>query len=225
MSYEELQRKINQSIFKEEARRKILKQKRDEKQAIKSAGGGVTIAKTIYGKGTDFHFGANSNPVESVDERIEREQSSRCMEKITCFACGNYHGYCTEITEEKEKLKMLPSGDGTQTATKTKKGGLNWVTIDALSTAPKEAKVLMVRYQEDGAWGPRVNLKLAFNGEIAYLGMKPSKKDPRYKILVETFGQDENNWVDQRFFLVAEKDEFSESYNMRVQIPTAKKGK
>ena len=116
---------------------------------------------------------------------------------------------------------MLPTGD-TPTGKSNRKGGLNWIRIEDLTTAPQEAKILMVKYNEQGQWGPQVQLKLAFKGEIRYLSVKPIKKDPRYKKLLDAFGPDENNWVDARILLRAEKDDFSEGFNMRIDAEPEK---
>lgn len=210
--YHKFQEMMDESIRKEEARQKILRAKRAEKRAIKKAGGGKAIAKALMSSDTDFEYGANENAAPETPH-------SGCMGSVKCTKCGKFLGYCQET---EEKIKMLPTGD---TAKSTRKGGLNWIKIDDLSTTPKEAKVLMVRYNENGQFGPSIMLKLAFDGEIRYLSMRPTKKDPRYKILLDSFGPDENNWVDQRIHLLAEKDEFSEQYQMRVALPQGKKGK
>jgi hypothetical protein len=44
--------------------------------------------------------------------------------------------------------------------------------------------------------------------------------------LLNTFGPNENNWIDERILLLLEKDEFSEGFRTAIKIPTAasKKG-
>ena len=221
--YENMKRRIDESIRKESARSVAIRRKRDERRNIRKGGGGHIIAKSLMpardegtSTDTDFSFGHNT-VVESIDDRIARESAERCMEKIYCTVCKTYHGYCAEIVEEKEKMKMLPTGDE-QSGTK-RKGGLNWVTLESLTSQPQEAKILMVKYNAEGKWGASVTLKLAFQGEIKFLNVKPKKTDSRYKLMLDHFGADENNWVDQRITLSAEKDEFSEGYRMKLDLP------
>ena len=202
---------------------RALKKKREERETIQKAGGGHAIAKALLmPEDTDFTFGHNEQTSyeggAEIDQRIEEEAKDRCMGRVACQVCKTFHGYCVEITEEKEKYKMLPSGDNTPSTNK-RKGGLNWLKLESLTSSPTEAKILMVKYNDEGTYGPRVNLKLAFKGEICFLGLRPNKKDPRYKALTDRFGLDENNWVNERIMLFAEKDEFSEGYNMSLTIP------
>jgi hypothetical protein len=226
-SYDEIQRRTEESIRKEETKRKILKKKREEKLAIKRAGGGHSIARTILSEksqyGDDdisFNYGSNAREEssEDIDARIAREQSSRCMAKIICHECGHYHGYCAEIKEEKEKLKMLPTGDGNNTQRRNS-GGLNFINTPDLSTTAKEAKILMVKFTEKGKSGPSITLKLAFEGEIRYLWVPARKSDDRYKVMLDAFGPDENNWVDERIHLVLEQDKFTEGYKTVIKVP------
>lgn len=224
--YQILQKQLDDSIRKDEAKQRAICAKREEKKNVKRAGGGHNIARTMLGgKGdhdTDFEFGANvdnarTEPANSVE--LESQSVDKCMGSVKCERCRKFHGYCAEVQEIKENTNMLPTGETSASKSSNRKGGLAWIRIEDLTTTPQEAKILMVRLQEEGQWGPRVNLKLAFKGEIRYLGLKPSRKDPRYSMLLDAYGADENNWVDARILLYAEKDEFSESYNMRVSLP------
>ena len=222
--YEQFQKEMEEDCRKQETKQKILAAKRKEKHDIKKGGGGKKLASAILSSDntrnsdTDFNFGNNSR-----DDRVSRTEdngfdSDGCMGPVKCTACGKFHGYCREITEDKEKQKMLPTGDGSTNNSKRRTNGMNWLRIEDLSTTAQEAKILMVKLTE-GQYGPQVQLKVAFRGEIRYLGVRPSKKDPRYKTLLDEFGPDENNWIDKRIHLLAEKDEFSEQFNMRVNIP------
>ena len=215
-SYDEIRKRTEENIRKEEAKRRILKKKREEQLAIKKAGGGHAIARAIMGDDTDFNYGANEPTAESIDERITREQASRCMAKIICHECGHYHGYCAEIKEEKNK--MLPTGDNNSTNNR-RQGGLNFINNQDLSTTPQEAKILMVKFSEKGKQGPSITLKLAFKGEIRYLWVPCRKTDDRYKALLGAFGPDENNWVDERIHILLEKNEFTESHQTAIKIP------
>lgn len=230
-SYEELKRRTDEQIRKEEARQRILRGKRDERRAIRKAGGGTSIAKAILGGknqsmgDTSFGFGHNI-PDESIDERIAREQAERCMEKLYCPACKRYHGYCAEIAEEKEKLKMLPTGDGNNNSRRNTGGGLPFINAEDLSTQPQEAKILMVKFTEKGGKSnqPSITLKCAFKGDIRYVWMPARTSDARYKLFLDAFGPDENNWVEERFTMHLEKNEFTEKYETRFVIPKEKKG-
>ena len=233
--YEELKRKLDADCRKQEARQRILRGKRDERRAIRKGGGGKQIAKAILGgkrmaddDGTDFTFGANvpHGDSESIDERIARQAAERCMEKVYCGACKKYHGYCAEITEEKERLKMLPTGDGTGTR-RTGGGGLAFINPEDLSTQPQEAKILMVKFTEKGGKSqqPSITLKVAFKGDIRYVWVPARMSDPRYKMLINSFGPDENNWIDERFTLYLEKNEFTEKYEQKLGTLEKKGGK
>lgn len=225
--YQNLKRRLDESIYKEQARQKILKAKREEKRAIKKAGGGHAIAKVLMSKDTDFEFGHNNNPHtetrEDIDRRIAEQAASRCMGRVACQLCGKFHGYCIEVEEEKERTKMLPTGDNNDSSkNRARTGGLNFLNAQDLTSNPQEAKVLMVRYTEKGKSGPSITLKIAFKGDIRYLWVPARKSDPRYATLLNAFGPDENNWVDQRINLFLEKDDFSENYVQRIAVPKEK---
>lgn len=233
LSYDQLKKWIDKSIKKEEARQRILSAKRAEKRAIKKAGGGHNIARSILPvprsrdtDGTDFNFGENLRE-QSTDERIEADYNSRCMEMVRCPKCGTNHGYCAEIKEDKERLKMLPTGNESsgRRSRNDNPNAVKWIKVENLTTQPKEAKILKVFYNENGRFGARVELKLAFEGDIVYFGVDPAKnsKNPNYKELTAKFGHDENNWIDQRILLFVEPHPFYENqYNIRVDFP--KKG-
>jgi hypothetical protein len=229
--YEELKAKLDAECRKEEARQRILERKKDERRAIKKGGGGKAIAKAILGgkrmdDDTDFSFGHNvpdeSTSRESgaeIDRRIAEEAAKRCMGRVYCQICKTFHGYCAEVKEDKEKLKMLPTGDG-NTTTRQRQGGLNFINLQDLTTTPQEAKILMVKLTEKGKNGqPSITLKVAFKGDIRYIWLPARKSDPRYNLLLNEFGPDENDWVDERIHLFLEKDNFTENYQQRILVP------
>jgi hypothetical protein len=208
-----------------------LKKKREERENVERAGGGHAIAKSLMGRNTsmgksgepqnfedntDFNYGANEN----IDARIAHDQENRCMERVVCSSCGVSHGFCAEITEDKEKMKMLPTGNESQPRGGNRKGGMEWLKNEDLSLQPKEAKILMVRYNKEGRFGARVEMKLAIEGKIKYWGVPPKSDDrnPNYRLLTGKFGHDENNWVDQRILLMLEQDDFSQQYFVRVDF-------
>lgn len=227
LNYEELTKRIEEENRILEAKQKILRKKREERKQIKKAGGGHAIAKKILmGKDTDFDYGANVHPEsgEEIDRRIAEEAAGRCMGRVCCQVCKAFHGYCVEV---KEKL-MLPTGEDRGNNNRQRQGGLNFINNQDLTDQPQEAKILMVKFTEKGKQGPSITLKLAFGNEMRYLWVPCRKTDARYATLLNAFGPNENNWVDQRIHLLLEKDDFSEGYRTAVQIPTqtpTRKGK
>jgi hypothetical protein len=231
LNYEQLQKRIEEENRLYEAKTKILRKKREERKQIKRAGGGHEIAKKILmGKDTDFDYGANTSPESGVeiDRRIAEEAADRCMGRVACQVCKKFHGYCVEITEEKEKLKMLPTGEdggNNRRGSGRQSGGLNFINNVDLTDQPQEAKILMVKFTEKGKQGPSITLKLAFKNEIRYLWVPCRKSDQRYTSMLNAFGANENNWVDERIILLLEKDEFSEGFRTAVRVPAeTKKG-
>lgn len=117
---------------------------------------------------------------------------------------------------------MLPTSASSSTASgKRREGAMKWLKVEDLSTVAKEAKILMVRLNKNGRFGARVEMKLAFDGQIVYFGVPPNPEVTNYAVLLEKFGPEENDWVDQRILLYLEKDKFSEQYFIRVSIPPA----
>jgi hypothetical protein len=225
--YKDLQRRIEADIVRDQTRQKAIRAKREERKSVKKAGGGREIAKAM-GKSngadtdTDFSFGHNE-PQPDIDTRIAEDYNKRCMERVQC-SCGQSHGFCAEILEDREKLKMLPTGnEPTGGRGNRRPGGMEWLKNEDLSTTPKEAKILMVRYNKEGRFGARVEMKLAFDSGIKYFGVPPKTdgKNENYKLLTGRFGHDENEWVDQRILLFLEQDQFSGQYFVRVDFPKA----
>lgn len=116
---------------------------------------------------------------------------------------------------------MLPTGNESPSSGggKKREGAMKWVKVEDLSITPKEAKILMVRLNKQGRFGARVEMKLALDGQIMYFGVPPNKEQTNYALLIEKFGPEENDWVDQRILLYLEKDKFSEQYFIRVDFP------
>lgn len=115
---------------------------------------------------------------------------------------------------------MLPTGNQPAASGKPKReGAMKWVKVEDLSTTPKEAKILMVRLNKQGRYGARVELKLAFEGQIMYFGVPPNEEVTNYSLLIKKFGPEENDWVDKRILLYLEKDKFSEQFFIRVDFP------
>ena len=224
--YEELKNKLDASIRKTEAQQRAIRAKREEKRAIKKAGGGHAIARSIMdagntssgADGTDFAFGHNEPQQQQANDAFHDDG---CMGPVHCTRCNKFHGYCREVAEEKERIKMLPTGNEQQSKTNNRKGGMDWLKNEDLGTTPKEAKILMVRYNKEGRFGARVEMKLAMDGKIKYWGFPPrvDDKNPNYRDLTSKFGHDENNWVDQRILLYLEQEGFTGQYFVRVDFP------
>lgn len=219
--YEKLKKKLADSCDKEDAREAAIRKKRAERSAIKKSGGGHAVAKALMPKDSDTDFAFGSNVPE---ESGLTEEAPRCMERVICGTCGVSHGFCAEITEDKEKYKMLPTGNETTTTRGKRQGGMEWIKPEDLTLQPKEAKILMVRYNKEGRFGARVELKLAFDGHIKYIGISPKLEgnSPNYRILTAAFGHDENDWIDQRIVLFLEKEDFGEQYFVRIDVPEDK---
>lgn len=223
LSYEQLKKRLDESCKQEDARQRAIRRKRDERRAIKKGGGGHFIARRILpepraDEDTDFNFGANvPGSGLSTKEESTTETADGCMGRVECRVCKKFHGYCREVSEEKEKLKMLPSGDEQQGNNRGgRRGGLDFINAQELTSTGQEAKILMVKYNAESKG---ISLKLAFQAKIKFLYVKANKNtDPNYKLLYETFGPDENNWVDQRILLSAKQDPFTDAFKTHVEI-------
>jgi hypothetical protein len=177
------------------------------------------------GKDTEFGFGCNEAQEES-------EQQSNCMGSLDCPKCKRHHGYCSEVEAqlkgpppEEGQNEMLPRGDAGSNSTKPKRAGaMEYLQNEALSKQPKEAKILAIKADPDNKYGARVILKLAFEGKIVFWGVN-IKKNPNYQLMLDKFGDDENDWTDQRILIHLEQDEFSGQYFARVSFPEKEKTK
>jgi hypothetical protein len=154
---------------------------------------------------TDFNHGFNE------------QMNPECTGSIICSKCGKFHGYCDTITQLKEK-QMLPNADSSQAERPSKKS--NRLHTNDLTKQPREAKILMVKSDPNGRYGAQVICKLAVNGEIKFWYLD-IKKNPNYRLLVDKFGNDENDWAGQKILLGLEQDEFSDNFFVRVSFPVA----
>jgi hypothetical protein len=117
---------------------------------------------------------------------------------------------------------MLPNADSSQAASPSKKS--NRLHQTDLSKTPREGKIIMVKADPNGRFGAQVICKVAVNGEIKFWYLD-IKKNPNYRLLVEKFGNDENDWVNQKILLGLDLDEFSDNYFVRVSFPATEKGR
>lgn len=216
-----------------------LKKKREEREKIQRLGGGHEVAKMVMSKSTDFNYGANvpqepnfctscctthtggleNCPVESPTN----PDTGGCMGRVVCQVCKKFHGYCVEVHNTIEESKMLPTGNEFKQS-----GGSNgrrqsnqvWLKNENLGTDVREALIHDVRYNPDGRYGARVELKLIMQGKTLFWGIPPkvSDQNPNYKELLDAFGPDENNWCQKRIGLFLEQDAWSGNYFPRVVI-------
>ncbi len=120
---------------------------------------------------------------------------------------------------------MLPAADGASQPNsgrkRTGQGALTYLTNDMLSPkTEKVGKILAVKTDEENRFGPRIILKLAFEGKTVFYGVN-IKKNPNYKRLVDQFGREEDDWVGKEISLKLEQDEFTDGYFARVAFPEA----
>lgn len=165
---------------------------------------------------TDFNYGAN----EQYDPETPLLD---CTGRVQCTKCGKFFGYHDSITQLQEK-QMLPNPESAGSGGgKTQKPSNRLQTTD-LSRQPREAKIVMVKSDPSGRYGAQVICKIAVNGEVKFWYLD-IKKNPNYKLLVDKFGNDENDWVSEKILLGVEKDDFSDNLFVRVSFPEATKTK
>ena len=118
---------------------------------------------------------------------------------------------------------MLPTGKDTDNKGKKYQGGMDYLKNDDLNKDKKEAKILGVKATKT-RFGPRVIVKIAFNGGTKFWSLNTDiENSPNYRLMIEKFGRDENDWIDKRVFLFLEQDEFSGNWFPRVDFPVEKK--
>lgn len=165
---------------------------------------------------TDF------NPEEFDNQPAD--YTYRCMGAVECTTCRKYHGRCAEIEEEKKQ--MLPTGDGQETKGRRRSGGsaMEYLNNADLSKSPKEARILAVKADADNKFGPRVIVKITLEGQVKFWSVPTNKsKSPNYRLLLDKFGPDENDWADKKIVLFLEQDEFSGNWFPRVDFPAEDK--
>lgn len=162
---------------------------------------------------TDFTYGYGAEQYDPETPLLD------CTGSVICSKCGKFHGYCDTINQLKEK-QMLPNPDQEQGGSTRKTS--NRLHVSDLSKQPREAKIVMVKADPKGRYGPQVICKVAVNGEVKFWYLD-IKKNPNYKLLVSQFGNDENDWAGQKILLGTEQDEFSDNFFVRVSFPTEEK--
>jgi hypothetical protein len=112
---------------------------------------------------------------------------------------------------------MLPQVGGGRG--KKPRTGLPFLTFEMLTTTPKDATIVDVKYDETNQFGPSVVLKLVLERKTVLWTVR-IKNNPNYELLTEQFGHDESEFKDKKIQLAMEKDNFSEQYFPRVSFPT-----
>lgn len=114
----------------------------------------------------------------------------------------------------------LPTGGNSNSGSRrADRGGVPKLQITDLSRTPKEAKITGVKAVE-GQYGAQVLCKLAIGGEsrLWYL-TADIKKNPNYKLLIDKFGTEENDWMNQTILLGTVTDDVTEQAFIRVTFP------
>lgn len=174
----------------------------------------------------DRHRTLLTNHCEHCDAEHREEQISETDHEIEKSVSDVVENAVKSTLGEVDR--MLPSYEpdaGEErggTRRKRQTGGMKYLTNDNLSKEEKDAKILGVRYDGENRFGPRVILKIDLSGDVLFWGVN-IRKNPNYKMLVDRFGRDENDWVGENIKLFLEKDDFSESYFPRVEFGSKKK--
>lgn len=156
----------------------------------------------------------------------EQEEIPSCGGSVECKACGKFHGWCDEVEIQLKGETMLPRSSGGSSSTQQSGGRAkpsNRLTTTDLSDTPREGKILMVKADPNGKFGPQAICKIAVNGEVKFWYLD-IKKNPNYTILLDKFGENENEWAGQRIMLFNEQDDFSDNWFIRVTFPEKSKG-
>jgi hypothetical protein len=112
---------------------------------------------------------------------------------------------------------MLPQTSGSRG--KKPRTGLPFLTFEMLTTTPKDATIVDVKYDESNQFGPSVILKVILDRKTILWTVR-IKNNPNYELLTEQFGHDEESFKDKKIQLHMEKDTFSEQFFPRVSFPT-----
>lgn len=172
------------------------------------------FASTFQMTDTDFNYGHN-------EEAAQHE----CGATIECRHCNTFFGYCSDIQKQIRGEQMLPKSDAPSSAApRRRSGGMTYLTNEMLSTkTPKSARILAVKLEEENRYGPRIVLKLAFEGNTIFWGVN-IKKNPNYKLLEKQFGNEEDDWVSNDIELQLVPDKFTDGHFIHVSFPDKKRG-
>jgi hypothetical protein len=182
--------------------------------------------------------GISMEPSETIPQLLAAEFERFREWKFLCPACkellrdleskvfdlglpplvSNYTGIQLEQLTTGDD-EMLPAiGDSTTGQRGRQAGQIPYLKNEHLTSDPRAAKIMGVRAEEKGKFGPAVVLKLSMSGHTFLWTVRT--KNPNYKTLLEKFGQNENDWAGQTILLALAQDDFSENYFPHVTFPT-----
>jgi hypothetical protein len=153
-----------------------------------------------------------------------------CTGDLICLQCGRIHGKCNfdESKFNQENDNMLPRHESNTDDSKTGKGrqqqsGIPYLTNQMMTVEQRKAKIMAVRIDLDGKFGPQVTLKITYAGALYLWRLKLN--NPSYAALLEKIGPDENAWPGTEFLLGLEQDEFTAQFWPKVTFPESSSGK
>lgn len=155
-------------------------------------------------------------PIKEERQHIPAEPSTDCG------------GICAAVIETVSKLtesvrNMIPDANsGNNNQQQRKSSGFQYLKVpDDFSSNPEVAEILACRVDNQGKYGPKVVLKVAYKGETRLLSMT-IKGNPNVAYLSEQFGREENSWVGKSITLFLERDDFTGNYRLRAGLPERK---
>jgi len=192
-------------------------------------------------KDTDFAFGNLAPPSPESTQHIRdipvHPVTGGCMGNVNCQLCRKEFGYCNELDaelnappnqENGEEQEMIPrsqhSNAGNGNRGQNKKGsGLDFLTIDMLSSEKEPIKILAARTQDDTfrPGNQLVAVKVQFKGKMLLWNLRPN--NPNLDIVGDMFGDDETKWAGKSMLIFKEKDDFDNKEWMRVEADEKKK--
>lgn len=115
---------------------------------------------------------------------------------------------------------MLPKPKGEtsdQTSTSMGRQQIPYLKSEDLTKEPQLAKILGVRATPNSRYND-VLIKVELpGGKTRFLGLRT--KDPRFSIMYNAFGSDEESWTGQSFEIALRYDDFSEREVQNITIP------
>jgi hypothetical protein len=117
---------------------------------------------------------------------------------------------------------MLPSSESPSEPKQRRGRGqanVNWIKNEDLKSTPTEVKILAVNYEAENRFNkrPSIVLKLALNGQTKFWRVDIAK-NPNYKKLLDRFGAEENDWLDNKVLLALEQHGFYGNYYPSVSF-------
>jgi hypothetical protein len=120
-----------------------------------------------------------------------------------------------------EQTNMLPQANTPAGKSQRRNNsGIPYLKSEHLTKDVQSAKILAVKADPEGKFGPGVVLKLALSGILYFWTVTTT--NPNYAALTGQFGLDENDWAGKAIGLNLEKDDFSEKFFPHVSFPKVK---